>query len=118
MRIRPLLVFYLIVILLFAFDYSMWKRHQKVNRLSSLIKGASVQLVNIYEGNSINPLSRSLRAKVNNAHEQLKSLAKPWPIRNHSLNQLLLKVFFWVLIPVLMLWLLWLHFKSVTQKKE
>ncbi len=118
MRIRPLVVFYLIVALLFVFDFIMWQRHQKVVLYSSLIKNNSTQLANIYSHNTINPLTRRLRVRVNTAHEQLIILAKSWPIHNHKLNLIILKIVFWVLVPVLMLLLLWLHFKTTMPNKE
>lgn len=118
MRIKPLTVFFLVLCLLALFDYAMWSRYQKIIKISSLILDTSTQISNIYRNKSITPLSRNLRVRVNLAHDELLRLSKPWPINNQRLNMIFLKVVCWVLIPILMLWLLWLHFRFYRKKEE
>jgi hypothetical protein len=118
MRIRPIIAFYLIVIALFTFDSLVWQRYKKVNELSSLIKSSSLQLANIYNSDAVNPLSRTLRAKVDFADEQLKIYAGSWPIRNHLINQIFLKIICSILIPIIMLLVLWLDIRAGNKKKE
>jgi hypothetical protein len=111
MRIKPLFYFYLIVILLFAFDFTMWYRHQQVRTMARQITTASQQLNSLYKSKQTSPLERSLRIRTNAAHEQIRHHTKPWPIPDYFWNQVFLKAVFFVILPIVMLYLLWLHFR-------
>jgi hypothetical protein len=116
MRVRPLFYFYLIVILIMAFDATMWYRHKQMNDLSRRLKVATQQMESMYQNNQISPLMRSLRINANSIHETIKYHAKPWPIPDEFWNQLILKTVFWFILPILMIYLLYLHFRGNRSK--
>ncbi len=112
MRVRPLFYFYLIVILIGTFDATMWYRHKQMNELSKRLIIANQQMEGLYKNNQSSPLVRSLRINANSLHETIKHHSKPWPIPNFFWNQLILKALFWFIFPILMMLLLYLHFKT------
>ena len=112
MKVRPLFFFYLIIILLCAFDYAMWLRHHQVSVLASKIENRDAHLEGFYKADTLSPLALQVRIQANAAHEKIKHLSKPWPIHNYYWNQFVLRAVFWFILPILMLWLLWLHFRQ------
>jgi len=112
MRIKPLFVFYLLLLLVILFDLAMYHRQRQIRHLATELNLKSTQLISLYRGDLTNPLIKPLRNNANAKHEKIKFLAKPWPISNPEWNLIFLKLVFWGIIPVLMLMMLWLHFRQ------